>query len=388
MPSGVIFAVIVALWAVLLVPALLRRHDHATESRSIDRFANAMRILSRRTPEVPGQRYVVMPQRPAWASGPVVSSGKEPAARRTPAGLSHPEADARVQEPVGTPPPPAVCDGSRLRSAAAAARTVVRTTAGVVARTTARTVASLLRLVVRSLATLAGSAARAFRSLRGGSAAPRGRASLAVRRRRLLLALVTVAVVPLIGAVVAGGLWWGASACSAVLLLADLVHLRGEARRHAVLTRRRRAAAAGHAAPGAPAASSAHAGRAASAATRGVGSYAGHAAYRRSTVADQPLPTGDSVAGYVAPGDAVDTDVDPAVGNTAAATDPDSWAPVPVTLPTYVTKPVVSRPPTPDPAPGDWISGLGEDEDAAAEDVDLGGGDLDAIIERRRAVGD
>jgi hypothetical protein len=46
--SGLIYAVIVALWAVVLVPMWLRRHDEVTESRSIDRFQGAMHILSRR----------------------------------------------------------------------------------------------------------------------------------------------------------------------------------------------------------------------------------------------------------------------------------------------------------------------------------------------------
>jgi hypothetical protein len=46
--SGLIYAAIVVLWAVVLVPMWLRRHDEATETRSIDRFQGAMHILSRR----------------------------------------------------------------------------------------------------------------------------------------------------------------------------------------------------------------------------------------------------------------------------------------------------------------------------------------------------
>src|SRR4051794_2703097 len=51
------------MWAVVLVPMWLRRHDAATESRSVDRFSTAMRTLSRRTHGTPGRRYVVMPRR-------------------------------------------------------------------------------------------------------------------------------------------------------------------------------------------------------------------------------------------------------------------------------------------------------------------------------------
>jgi hypothetical protein len=63
--SAVIYAAIVVMWAVVLVPMWLRRHDAATESRSAERFSTAMRTLSRRTHATPGRRYVVMPRRQA-----------------------------------------------------------------------------------------------------------------------------------------------------------------------------------------------------------------------------------------------------------------------------------------------------------------------------------
>ena len=63
--SAVIYAAIVVMWAVVLVPMWLRRHDAATESRSVDKFSTAMRTLSRRTHGTPGRRYVVMPRRQA-----------------------------------------------------------------------------------------------------------------------------------------------------------------------------------------------------------------------------------------------------------------------------------------------------------------------------------
>jgi membrane protein implicated in regulation of membrane protease activity len=61
--SAVIYAAIVVMWAVVLVPMWLRRRDAATESRSVERFSTAMRTLSRRTHATPGRRYVVMPRR-------------------------------------------------------------------------------------------------------------------------------------------------------------------------------------------------------------------------------------------------------------------------------------------------------------------------------------
>lgn len=66
--SAVILAVIVIMWAVVLVPMWLRRHDTATESRSVDRFSTAMRVLSRRAPGGPDRRYVLMPKRDSNAS--------------------------------------------------------------------------------------------------------------------------------------------------------------------------------------------------------------------------------------------------------------------------------------------------------------------------------
>ncbi len=62
MGGGVIYAVIVVLWAAVLVPMWLRRHDEVTESRSVDRFQGAMRTLSRREPDG-DRREVLVPRR-------------------------------------------------------------------------------------------------------------------------------------------------------------------------------------------------------------------------------------------------------------------------------------------------------------------------------------
>lgn len=68
--SGVIYAVIILMWAAYFIPRWLRRHDELSESRSVERFDRAMRVLSRRDP-VGDRRYVVMPPRPgAPAPGP------------------------------------------------------------------------------------------------------------------------------------------------------------------------------------------------------------------------------------------------------------------------------------------------------------------------------
>jgi hypothetical protein len=62
--SGLIYAAIIVMWAVYFIPRWLRRHEELSESRSVEKFDHAMRVLSRRDP-TPDQRYVVMPPRPA-----------------------------------------------------------------------------------------------------------------------------------------------------------------------------------------------------------------------------------------------------------------------------------------------------------------------------------
>jgi hypothetical protein len=58
----VIVVVIVGMWAALLVPMWLRRHEEADQLGSIDRFSAAMRILSRQDKQM-GARSLVMPRR-------------------------------------------------------------------------------------------------------------------------------------------------------------------------------------------------------------------------------------------------------------------------------------------------------------------------------------
>lgn len=95
--SAAVIGVLVILWAVVLVPMWLRRHDKANELAAVDRFAGAMRVLSRRSGDqdrpAPGAgRYVVMPARSSAARtmdvfvpdkrGPVHTPGPELAAPR------------------------------------------------------------------------------------------------------------------------------------------------------------------------------------------------------------------------------------------------------------------------------------------------------------------
>jgi hypothetical protein len=62
--SGIIYAVIIVMWAAYFIPRWLKRHEELSESRSVEKFDHAMRILSRKD-ATPDQREVVMPRRPA-----------------------------------------------------------------------------------------------------------------------------------------------------------------------------------------------------------------------------------------------------------------------------------------------------------------------------------
>lgn len=45
--TGLIYVAIIAVWAIVLVPAWLRRHDHLDPERSVDRFSRSMQTLAK-----------------------------------------------------------------------------------------------------------------------------------------------------------------------------------------------------------------------------------------------------------------------------------------------------------------------------------------------------
>jgi hypothetical protein len=76
--TGLIYAAIVVVWAVVLIPLALRRHDQAARSHSIERFSSAMRILARRGAASESGSIQVAPDRLARAS---LSHADAPAAQ-------------------------------------------------------------------------------------------------------------------------------------------------------------------------------------------------------------------------------------------------------------------------------------------------------------------
>jgi hypothetical protein len=71
--SGVIYAVLVAMWAAYFIPRWLRHHEERSEARSVERFDRAMRVLSS-SDATSDKRYVTGPPRPATAPFPAQRS--------------------------------------------------------------------------------------------------------------------------------------------------------------------------------------------------------------------------------------------------------------------------------------------------------------------------
>ncbi|MFL6238658.1 MAG: hypothetical protein ACJ735_04070 [Actinomycetes bacterium] len=278
MGSSLIYVAIVAMWAGLLIPMWLRRHEQETEVRSVDRFSTAMRILSRRPSPPPDRRYLVMPQRPASATAPLADVPRAAVNRRV-----RPE----------------------LRPAKAARPAKRRT----------------------------------------------GRASLVARRRRLMLVLLGLSLLTFVLAVAGVMSWWWQAVVD-LALVAYVVHLRSEARRSRAYRRRHQRAA--------------------------VAPEAAHLAAPEAveTVdvpvrarAPQPMPAA-VYAGSAGP----------------TVVDEDTWEPVPVPLPTYVTAPVAERP---EPAPLEHEPLFDQEQWQDDDDfIDVRDDELAEIVDRRRAVND
>ncbi|MFJ5686502.1 gephyrin-like molybdotransferase receptor GlpR [Streptomyces sp. NPDC093099] len=322
--SGLIYAVIVGAWAAYLVPMWLRRQDELNEARPTERFSTAIRLLSGRA--AMERRYAKeLQERTAEEAGP----DREPDSRTesissvdvrafsAPPARTEARMDIRADVPAPARPE-AVRPASRPAQASrpAPARPAPDRSAPAPGR----------RAPERRVRPSGAAAERARRAQR---------LQVLARRRRttvvLFLAFTLGTVVAAVGGL--GFLW--APAVPAVLLSAYIVHLRGQERRRFAFTMdRRRAEAAAQrlrenrprrhqpstAAAGepdeepepgpepapAPTVSPQEAGR------RALVEQTDHAEW-----VDQQRERG------------------PASG--------DSWDPVPVPLPTYVTAPVAPR---------------------------------------------
>ncbi|MER7662613.1 gephyrin-like molybdotransferase receptor GlpR [Streptomyces sp. NPDC096193] len=294
--SGLIYAVIVGAWAAYLVPMWLRRQDELNEARPTERFSTAIRLLSGRGAM---ERRYARELRERTAESAESSHGDADEARRPGEGRNEPDAAPDV----ATDPMSSV----DVRAFAAP-------------RTEAR---------------IPVPAPRARRPRQSGPAAERARRSKVLARRRrttvmLFLAFTVGAVVAAVGGL--GFLW--APGVPAVLLSAYIVHLRAQERRRfvVVMDRRRAEIAAQRLRENRP---RRHQAAAASSAPPGEDLEA-----RPEPDAARLSPQEAGRRALVEQTDHAEwvdqqRDRGPATG--------DSWDPVPVPLPTYVTAPVAPR---------------------------------------------
>ncbi|MDX3854170.1 gephyrin-like molybdotransferase receptor GlpR [Streptomyces sp. AK02-01A] len=316
--SGLIYAVIVGAWAAYLVPMWLRRQDELNEARPTERFSTAIRLLSGRA--AMERRYAKELQgRAAEEAGPDAEPGVRTESmssvdvRAFAARPALTEARMDVRADVPEPAGPGTARPAQSRSVPRPAD--------------ARPASE--RRARPSAAARAASSAAAERARRAQ------RSQVLARRRRttvvLFLAFTLGAVVAAVGGL--GFLW--APAVPAVLLSAYIVHLRGQERRRFAFTmdRRRAEAAAQRLRENRP--------RRHQPSTAAAGTPDEEP---ETSPEPEPAPTvSPQEAGRRALVEQTDhaewvdqqRDRGPASG--------DSWDPVPVPLPTYVTAPVAPR---------------------------------------------
>lgn len=198
------------------------------------------------------------------------------------------------------------------------------------------------------------------------TARPQGRAKLMARRRRVAGALGGLLFVLALTALLGVTSWWYTLA-AVLATVGYAIHLRNEAIRDSELRRRRLA-------------------------------RAGRPIDTEWDVQEPPRAAAVAREAFVSE----DTVLPAPTVSPAGTANGSRWEPVPVPLPTYVSKPVATRPPSPAPRadvdatgtvdltrPGAWT----EEHGASAEQVDHRhllepDDELDLILERRRAVGD
>ncbi|MFJ9585576.1 divisome protein SepX/GlpR [Streptomyces acidicola] len=364
--SGLIYAVIVGAWAAYLVPMWLRRQDELNEARPTERFSTAIRLLSGRagmerryakdlqarstdegernadpdavTDSVDVRAYAMPPYRPQTRTRLPVEPGEPKGKGGTPqAGAPAAQGSARSGVSTGARSVPQQAQpGSKAQSG-------VRTQPGSKAQPPSSHASPPSKA--------AGKSASGVRGPRGTSAESAARArrlKVLARRRRTTVMLFLAFTCGAIVAAVGGLAFLWAPGVPAVLLSAYIAYLRTQERRRFAYTMDRRRAEV--------------------------------AAQRLRERQPRRRPTPDVDADE--PEDGPETGTNPGLSALAAdrralveQTDHaewvdqqrerqrrpgqgDSWDPVPVPLPTYVTAPVAPRA-TPDVdlgAPDSWSS--------------------------------
>ncbi|WP_406091930.1 hypothetical protein [Kitasatospora purpeofusca] len=311
--SGLIYAVIVGAWAAYLVPMWLRRQDELNEARPTERFSTAIRLLAGRS---------ALERRASRALGDEPRDDEQ-------SNDGPPERDAAA------PGDPADAPAGRTDAPAPAGRT--------------------------------DAPAPARPAPQGG---PERRARLLARRRRMVTALFLAFALGAVVAAVAGLAFLWVPAVPAALLTLYIGHLRRlERQRYAVKLDRTRAAQAAERLRKREQ-QRAEAGRAAAAPApvpaaapepRTPAPGRGRPHLRLATEADAARAASAGSPAAASAASAVGASASASVASASAvaevteheewvdgmrergAAGPDSWEPVPVPLPTYVTAPVAPR---------------------------------------------
>ncbi|MFI8878624.1 divisome protein SepX/GlpR [Streptomyces sp. NPDC055243] len=370
--SGLIYAVIVGAWAAYLVPMWLRRQDELNEARPTERFSTAIRLLSGRAGME--RRYA----KDLQARSPEEEESRDPDNAtgsvdvRAFVAPPHRQGDQEERpEPQGKAPvkpqaqqpsvrPPAQQPAARSQAHPAAkppARSSVKAQVNTPAPVPAQAPAQSAARPQQSPAQRAASAEAAARARR---------VKVLARRRRTTVMLFVAFTIGTVVAAVGGLAFLWAPAAPAALLSAYIVYLRGQERRRFTYTMDRR--------------------RAEVAAQR----------LRERQPRRRASSAAEAVVDDTEEGPAPDTET----GLSALAADRralveqtdhaewvdqqrerqrrpghgDSWDPVPVPLPTYVTAPVAPRA-TGDVdlgAPDAWSSARSSTVEPAADETDEG----------------
>ncbi|MEU7582350.1 gephyrin-like molybdotransferase receptor GlpR [Streptomyces sp. NPDC041068] len=311
--SGLIYAVIVGAWAAYLVPMWLRRQDELNEARPTERFSTAIRLLSGRAG---------MERR--YAKDLQARSPEEGESRDDPDGITD-SVDVRafVAPPAGAAEPQADRAEPPVRQKARPEPEPER----------APEPAPRAKAPAKAQGTAQGKADPARRAASAEAAARARRSKVLARRRRTTVLLFLAFTVGAVVAAVGGLAFLWAPAAPAVLLSAYIVYLRGQERRRFTYTmdRRRAEVAAQRLRERQP--------------RRRLAS-----AEPVVDEAEEPAPeTETGLSSLAADRRALveQTDhaewVDQQRERQRGPGRGDSWDPVPVPLPTYVTAPVAPR---------------------------------------------
>ncbi|MFI1186967.1 gephyrin-like molybdotransferase receptor GlpR [Streptomyces californicus] len=318
--SGLIYAVIVGAWAAYLVPMWLRRQDELNEARPTERFSTAIRLLSGRA--AMERRYAKeLRERTAEEAGPDADPDRETDRMESVDVRAFAAPPAHTEVRLGDP--------AHAQDAPVSGHPAPDRAAGQQApeRRSGERPAEKVPTARRGPRSGAGDAERARRAQRSQVLARRRRTTVV-----LFLAFTLGAVVAAVGGL--GFLW--APAVPAVLLSTYIVHLRSQERRRFAFTmdRRRAEDAAQRLRENRP---RRHQPTAPAAAEPDDESEA-HPAEPEPTPTVSPQEAGRrALVEQTDHAEWVDQQ------RERGRVQGDSWEPVPVPLPTYVTAPVAPR---------------------------------------------